>query len=327
MKPRLRCAQQACRSISASVARTSHLHMESVATCRQVSRVLRRRELWGSVMRALLAVPWMLLWIIPIVAALAMQVERATVALVALGMLFIWWNVVRPLRSRPRSAASLRLRPWRHYAGWLTLAAVAQFVLAFATLVLHEQLAAWRFLPNLPSAPDRIPPDFFTHALGPVAMFLAVVIITPLVEEFGCRGRMQYRLEQAFGVVPAILIPAVVFSLLHGLLVAPHHLAFALFVGWVVWRTGSIWTAVYVHALNNAAVLGLLYLTRDRAIYSQDVPPWLWPYAIVAGLMALAGLLAAARRIHRTAQIHRPRAGVWSRRRSLDNELTPASRG
>lgn len=278
-------------------------------------------------MRALLVVPWMLLWLVPIVAALTMQVEWATVALVALGMLFIWWNVLRPLRSRPRLAASLRLRPWRHYAGWLTLAAVAQFVLAFSTLALHEQLAAWRFLPNLPSTPELIPPAFFGHALGPVAMFLAVVVITPLVEEFGCRGRMQYRLEQAFGVVPAILIPAVIFSLLHGLLVAPHHLAFALFVGWVVWRTGSIWTAVYVHALNNAVVVGLLYFTRDRALYSQDVPPWLWPYAIATGLMALAGLLAVAWRIHRIAQIDCPRAGVRSRRRSVDTELTPALRG
>jgi membrane protease YdiL (CAAX protease family) len=301
--------------------------MKSLAPPRPVSRALRRREPWVSLMRALLVVPWMLLWIIPIVAALAMPVEWATMALVALGMLFVWWNVVRPLRSRPRMAASLRLRPWRHYAGWLTLAAVAQFVLAFATLVLHEQLAAWRFLPKLPSAPELIPPDFFTHALGPVAMVLAVVVITPLVEEFGCRGRMQYRLEQAFGVVPAILIPAVIFSLLHGLLVGPHHLAFALFVGWVVWRTGSIWTAVYVHALNNAAVLGLLYLTRDRAIYSQEIPPWLWPYAIAGGVMALGSLLAAAYRIQRIAQQDRPRAGVWTRRRPVDRGLTAALRG
>jgi hypothetical protein len=274
-----------------------------------------------------LAVPWIFLWLVPLVVALEMQVERATAALAVLAMAFIWWNVVRPLRSRPRAIALLRLRPWRRYAGWLTVAAVAQFALAFATLTLHEQLAAWRFLPKLPRGPDLVPPHFLGHALGPVAMFLAAVVITPLVEEFGCRGRMQYRLERAFGVLPAILIPAIIFTLLHGMLVAPHHLAFALFVGWVVWRTGSIWPAVYVHALNNAGVLALLYLTRDWAIASQDVPPWLWPYAIAGGLIALGGLLAASWRIHRVAQSDRPRAGAWSRRRLLERELTPALRG
>jgi membrane protease YdiL (CAAX protease family) len=282
---------------------------------------------WLLLFQALLAVPWVYLWVVPIVVALEMKVEVATAVLSAVTAAFIWRNILRPLRSRPRLVAFLRLRPWRRYAGWLTLAAVAQFVLAFATLVLHEQLAEWRFLPKLPTAPDLVPPEFFTHALGPVAMFLAVVAITPLVEEFGFRGRMQRRLERALGIVPAILIPAVIFSLLHGVLVAPHHLAFSLFVGWVVWRTGSLWTAVYVHALNNAAVLGLLYLTREWAVSSQDVPRWAWPYAISAGLIAMGGLLASAQRIHRIAKVDRPRPGMWSRRRSPEHELTPALRG
>lgn len=280
-----------------------------------------------SLIRALLVVPWMFLWIVPIVVALEMHVERAAVALVALAAAFTWWNVVRPLRSRPRAIAWLRLHQSRRYVGWLTLAGVSQFVLAFATLILHEQLAAWRFLPKLPSGPDLIPPDFLGHALGPVAMFLAVVVITPLVEEFGCRGRMQYRLEHAFGVVPAIVIPAIIFCLLHGLVVAAHHLAFALFAGWVVWRTGSIWTAVYVHALNNAAVLVLVYLTRGWDQSSETLPPWLWPSAIVAAVVALAGLLASGYRIHRIAQIVRPREGAWPRRRARAPDLTPALRG
>ena len=269
----------------------------------------------------------MFLWIVPVVIVLEMQVERATAALAALGVVFIWWNVVRTLRSRPRVIASLRLRPWRRYVCGLTVAAVAQFALIFATLVLHEQLARWRFLPRVPSGPDLVPPHFLGHVLGPVAMFLAVVIITPLVEEFGCRGRMQYRLERAFGAIPAILIPAIVFSLLHGVVIAAHHLPFAVFAGWVVWRTGSIWTAVYMHSLNNAAALVVVYLSRDWEISSQDVPPWLWPYAIAAGLIALGALLAAGWRIHRIAQIDRPRAGVWSRRRSVARKLTPALRG
>lgn len=280
-----------------------------------------------SVTRALLAVPWMFLWIIPIVAALNLGVEAATAAIALVTVGFVIWNVVLPLRSRSRMVALVRLRPWRRYAGWLTLATVAQFALAFATLILHEQLAAWRFLPKLPNDPEIVPPEYFTHPLGPVAMVLAVVIATPLVEEFGCRGRMQRRLERDVGVLPAIMIPAIVFSLLHGLVVAPHHLVFGVFLGWVVWRTGSIWTGVYMHALNNLCALVLLYITHDWPASSQNVPAWLWPYAIPVSVIAAAGLLAAGLRIHRIAQRHRPRAGPWPRRRPLERDLSPAVRG
>lgn len=151
----------------------------------------RRRARSGiSLIRALLVVPWMFLWLVPVVLALEMQAERATAALVAVVAVFIWWNVIRPLHSRPRVIAALRLRPWRHYLGWLTVAAVTQFALAFATVALHEQLAEWRFLPKLPGGPDLVPPHLLGHLLGRVAMVIAAVIITPLIEEFGCRGRM-----------------------------------------------------------------------------------------------------------------------------------------
>lgn len=293
----------------------------------EMSSTRRRARSWIALVRALLVVPWMFLWFVPVALALGMRAERATAALVAVLAVFIWWNVIRPLRSRSRVIAALRLRPWRRYLGWLTVAAVAQFALAFATVALHEQLAKWRFLPKLPGGPDLDPSHLRGHLLGPVAMFIAVVIITPLVEEFGCRGRMQFRLERAFGVIPAILIPAIIFSLLHGVVIAAHHLAFAIFLGWVVWRTGSIWTAVYMHAFNNAAALVLVYVARHWDNNSQDMPPWLWPYAIAGGLIALGGLVAAGWRIERITRVDRPRGSAWSRRGSLKPTPTPALRG
>ena len=283
------------------------------------------RPRWVSVARALLAVPWMFLWIVPTVVALELGAALATATLALLTLWFVARNVRRPLRSRPRLAATLRLRPWRQYASWLTLAAIAQVVVALATLVIHQQLAEWRLLPALPPS-DLVPPEYFTHPLGPVAMLLAAVVLTPLVEEFGCRGRMQHRLERDLGIAPAIVIPALIFSALHGLGTAAHHLVFALFVGWVVWRTGSIWTAVYMHMLNNAAALALIYLTHDSALDADELPAWLWPYAVAAGVVAAAGLMAAGWRIHRIAQRSRPRAGPLSRRRSVARALAAASR-
>jgi membrane protease YdiL (CAAX protease family) len=218
-----------------------------------------------------------------------------------------------------------RLTPWRQYIGWVSAAAIAQFAVMFATVRLHEQLAEWRLLPKLPGTPDIIPSHFLGHALGLVATFVAVVILTPLVEEFACRGKMQYRLEHALGVVPAIAIPAVIFSLLHGLTIAIHQLPFALFVGWLVWRTASIWPAVYVHALNNTAVLVLIYLRGESAPY-EPPSPWLWPSAIVIGLLGLGGLLTAASRINRLAQ-RSARNVASSGHGPANNQLSPVARG
>jgi membrane protease YdiL (CAAX protease family) len=292
------------------------------ASSRPIARLVR---LLRSLSHALLVVPWVFLWIAAIVGALELSAEWATLALAVVGAVFLWWNVRRPLRSHPRLAASYRLRPWRVYAGWLTVAVEAEVILIIATLILHEQLAEWRFLPRIPNSPELVPPHFSAHVLGPIAMILAVIVITPLAEEFAFRGRMQSRLERGAGVVPSILIPAVVFSLLHGVTIAAHHLPFAIFVGWVVWRTGSIWTAVYMHALNNAVALAGAYLEPDWDVVSEDAASRLWIYAIAAGVLALGLLLAAGWRIHRVAQINRPGSSLWPRRRSTPSNVPVAS--
>jgi membrane protease YdiL (CAAX protease family) len=270
---------------------------------------------------ALLVLPWLFMWLLPIAALFEFPVAWATLVLALAGTAFVWSNVVKPLRSRPRLVALHRLRPWRQYAGWLTFAVAAEVILILATLIVHEQLAEWQFLPRVPKSPEVVPPHFFTHPLGPIAMVLAAVGLSPLAEEFAFRGRMQIQLERALGIVPAIMIPAGVFSLLHGVTIAPHHLPFALFVGWVVWRTGSIWPAVYMHALNNAAALAM-YFTPDWVIFSENPPSWLWPYALTVGVVSLCVLFAAGARIHRIAQRSRPHAGGWPRRSSSARSVT-----
>ena len=284
-------------------------------------------RLLKSLPRALLVVPWVFLWVVPIVAALELPAGWATLALTAVVAAFVWWNVALPLRSQPRVAASHRLRPWRHYASWLTVAVEAEVVLILATLILHEQLAEWRVLPRIPNPPELIPAHFSGQALGPIAMTLAVVVVTPLAEEFAFRGRMQSRLERTAGVAPAILIPAVIFSLLHGITIAAHHLPFAIFVGWVVWRTGSIWTAVYMHALNNALALAGMYLVPNWDIVSANTSSWLWVYLIATGIGALGLLLVAGWRIHLLARVSRPRSSVRPQWRSTPSDLPVVSRG
>lgn len=263
-----------------------------------------------SVTKAVLAVAWAYVWMIPMVAALQMAPTVAALLMMVTIGAFVARNVVRPLRSRPRLAARLRLRPFARYVPLLTLATAAKLVLVVSSFLLHEELAARRILPRLPAEPEIVSSAFMSHPLGAAAVVLAIAILAPLIEEFAFRGKMQYELEQSVGIRTAIIVPAVLFSALHGLVDAIHHLPYGLFAGWVVWRTGSIWGAVYMHALNNSVAAAALLLS-DNSPSRPDMPAGLWLLAIVCAVVALGALLAIARRIHRIANQTRPRVPGW----------------
>lgn len=270
----------------------------------------RAKRLTLSIAKAMLTVPWAYAWMVPMVAALQLAPAAAAALMLATVGAFVAINVVRPLRSRPRLAARFRLRPFARYVPLLTLAVAAKLVLVFSSFLLHEEMAARRVLPRLPDAPEIVSPAFMAHPLGSAALVVAIVVLAPLIEEFAFRGRMQHELEHSVGIRAAIIVPAVLFSALHGLVDAIHHLPYGLFAGWVVWRTGSIWGAVYMHALNNSVAAAALLLSDDPP-GRPDMPAGLWPYAIVAAVVALGALLAIGRRIHRTANTTRPRRQAW----------------
>lgn len=266
----------------------------------------RAKHLTRSTAKALLAVIWAYAWMVPMVAALQMAPGAAAGLIVATIGAFVARNVVRPIRSRRRLAARLRLRPFTRYVPLLTLAVAAKLVLVFSSFLLHEEMAARRILPHLPYEPEIVSPTFVAHPLGAAAVVMAIAVLAPLIEEFAFRGKMQHELEHSVSVRAAIIIPAVLFSALHGPLDAIHHLPYGVFAGWVVWRTGSIWGAVYMHALNNS-VAAVALLLSDASPGRPDMPAGLWPYAIVGAVVALGVLLAIGRRIHRIANQTRPR--------------------
>jgi len=86
-------------------------------------------------------------------------------------------------------------------------------------------------------------------------LYIAVVVMAPVFEEIFFRGFMfKGLLASRLGVVGAILIPAILWSSIHlqydiyditGLFI------FGLLLGVAQWRTGSIYVAIVMHALNN----------------------------------------------------------------------------
>lgn len=284
---------------------------------------LRRSGKARSVARSLLSIPWAYAWMMPLVIALRIDVLGALLLMLGAVSLFFALHVVRPLRLQRRLAAQLRLRPCGRYLPWLTLAAALKLLLMFSSLALHERLATWRVLPRLPDDPEFVSAAFLASPFGAIALFLGIAVMAPLIEEFAFRGWMQHELEHTIGLVPAIAVTAVMFSFLHGRIEAIHHLAFGVFAGWVVWRTGSIWAGVYMHALNNAAALLMMHVMSDSFPSWSEFSAWLWPYAFLVGGLALAGFVAAGARIHRLAQAKRPRTGAWSGKQPVGHVEMP----
>jgi membrane protease YdiL (CAAX protease family) len=90
-------------------------------------------------------------------------------------------------------------------------------------------------------------------------MFIAVVVLAPIVEELLFRCVLYLPLRRACGVLPAALIVGAVFSGVHFYLWgALHLLVLSLVFTALLERTKSLWPAVLAHALNNALTFFLV---------------------------------------------------------------------
>lgn len=103
------------------------------------------------------------------------------------------------------------------------------------------------------------------NAANLVVSLLIMALFTGLAEELFFRGALQRLFEsRPMPVHLAVWLAAAIFSLMHGQLVGfvPRMLLGALFGYAAVW-SGSIWTAVACHALNNALAVITLRAGAD----------------------------------------------------------------
>ncbi|OUD16207.1 ABC transporter permease subunit/CPBP intramembrane protease [Thioflexithrix psekupsensis] len=85
---------------------------------------------------------------------------------------------------------------------------------------------------------------------------LLIALLPGLCEEFAFRGLLLSSFLRRFSPLWAIVLTAICFGLAHMSLYRfiPTALL-GLLLGYVVWKTGSIWLAVIIHTLNNASTL------------------------------------------------------------------------
>ncbi len=135
------------------------------------------------------------------------------------------------------------------------LAIFAYPILVFSRLVWMLLLNAL----NIPMMSQQIP------MIGSFGIFLvgivAVSIIPAFSEEVVFRGIMQNAFHSKYKAPKAIMLTAVFFMLMHGEVYSwTYTLAAGALLGYIYYITGSLWTTVIYHAVNNFIGIGANYV-------------------------------------------------------------------
>ena len=249
---------------------------------------------WSAVLKEILVAAGILLaWVaVSTVVLLFPPVPGALVAstVTVLPVIVHVWRPHRRQAWDQLSQLNVRRLPgsWR----WIGVVALTG-VWAISLNVIYDQL--------LPLADPPLDPFAeYAERGGWIAVAILTVGLAPLIEEFVFRGWIQGALQRVTSPPTAIFISAVLFALPHlrpdGL---PLYVAMGAVCGWAVWKTGSIWAGVVLHAAYNGALL-LASAAQQRGIAGLSLEMQLSPTAIVlislAGVCSLAGVVVLLRR-------------------------------
>jgi len=112
--------------------------------------------------------------------------------------------------------------------------------------------------------------EYPSGILGFALTFISTAIMPPLVEEFAMRGAVMGILRK-FGDGFAILTSGILFGLIHGNF---EQIVFAAFIGavlgFVTIKSGSLWTAVLVHSVNNMIFVCNHYISEKMGTEASN---------------------------------------------------------
>ena len=98
----------------------------------------------------------------------------------------------------------------------------------------------------------------------PVDLFISTSILAPLCEELLCRGLICRGMLSRYKPWVAIVSSALIFALLHGnLQQGMAALGLGVFMGWVYYKTHSLWCTIAIHFTNNTLSQVMMYLFPD----------------------------------------------------------------
>ena len=125
-----------------------------------------------------------------------------------------------------------------------------------------------------------------------VLNFLTVALLPAICEEWIFRGTLQKLLSESLNIHVAVFLAAFFFSLIHfefsGFL---PRVILGMFLGYLFYYSGSLWTSIFAHAVNNGSQVVFMYL-NNKGIYKMDVDNPVMPKAweLIVYTAAFAGL-------------------------------------
>ncbi|WP_017626514.1 CPBP family intramembrane glutamic endopeptidase [Nocardiopsis chromatogenes] len=185
---------------------------------------------------------------------------------VAFGLVVAAWSGIAGLfgfgaavvvRRRPLAAFGVRRTSWR----WMLIGAAA------GLLALGAKAAVSAAIASLTDFEDTNPQGMYFDAAGGgvlplILTFLFLAILTPIGEEFLFRGVVTNALLR-YGPLVGVLGGSAVFALFHGFnYILPAAFIVGVVAAEVMRRSGSIWPAVTVHAVNNTALPLVVLITQ-----------------------------------------------------------------
>ncbi|MEX0716900.1 MAG: type II CAAX endopeptidase family protein [Planctomycetaceae bacterium] len=184
-----------------------------------------------------------------LVSAAAFQEDRPDLMLfLQTGMVFLTTCVFSTVYWRSLLPQFLRLG-FDKPAAWSSLLLLAP--------VLGVNFAYTSFLQRLYDIPHALPLDRLRETGISEATLVVVFCLYPAVtEEVAFRGLLQHWLQAALRPWRAIGLAAFLFAVVHFSLPSfPYLFGVGCLLGWVKWKTGSLYPAMLIHLLHNLVVI------------------------------------------------------------------------
>lgn len=164
------------------------------------------------------------------------------------------------------------------------------FFLLFSINLVTEPLTYWM---GTPEFLEQLMKQIHTNK---ISTFLSIVLFAPLLEELFCRGIILRGLLHHTTPIKAIALSALMFGIMHlNLWQAIPAFILGAFMGWIYWRTHSLWATIFIHFVNNgfSYIVTILYPNLPSHFGFVDLIPnnyYYLTYAI-ALLFTLGALL------------------------------------
>ena len=193
---------------------------------------------------------------------------------------------------------------WGPFKGWqMVLITVA---LSFATMVSADLPNYWNFKLTTASPAMKSFYDMVTELLrqmtgGPLwSSFLLTAVFAPIFEEWLCRGMVLRGLLTKMKPGWAIVVSALFFALIHlNPWQALNAFIIGVVMGYVYYKTGSLWLTMLIHFVNNgtAVILSQIPSLQEVDFWMDMMPRTTYAILYLLGLVLLAACLMAFRRI------------------------------